>query len=528
MTNPELQLVKRRFAYGPGTSKTVQYALNTLRKHAEIGVCDTTPTAASYTSIITSRSPSHSWTGNIFRLLILVLIVLAPVATAVDIVDVSAANIATSVAVNVTSSIISTTNIHTSPTDNGGIASTIASWTSLSSSIAAAAGKTVTLTLSAPFDMTGFQSGSSIHISTAQTAITIVGNGAVFDAGGKGGFYRSFFYVGSYDEQAMVLVMSNVTLQNGNAYNAAGAITIYGTATLIDCTFSNNTCAGQLGGYGGAIEVFGTAILTKCIFSGNIARGYSGYGGGAIFLGQGTAILTNQGTAILTDCTFSGNAGGALYFSSNTTGLLKNCSLLGTVSDQHNDIARDDTTANVTFACADGEVGTPVQMSGTNITKLPALTCTASYSCDSLTGICKSDKSGVFPSKQACSSGCTAQPTPAPCQVPRNCGQHNNSVVCGHTFTGCEFVCGKGSDPLPVGCCHASIHADEICNGCVEQLCKPLPPLPPPVTTKYACITTPSYHCVEFSSGTFSSATECEKGCQQPPSSSTAAHGPFA
>ena len=68
-------------------------------------------------------------------------------------------------------------------------------------------------------------------------------------------------------------------------------------------------------------------------------------------------------------------------FSSNSNGLLKNCSLLGTVSSKHNDIARD-TTANVTFACADGEVGTPVQMSGTEITKLPALTCTAqTYSC---------------------------------------------------------------------------------------------------------------------------------------------------
>jgi hypothetical protein len=62
--------------------------------------------------------------------------------------------------------------------------------------------------------------------------------------------------------------------------------------------------------------------------------------------------------------------------------VLKNCSLLGTVSPKNNDIARDDTTANVTFACADGEVGTPVQMSGTEITKLPTPTCTAkTFSC---------------------------------------------------------------------------------------------------------------------------------------------------
>jgi hypothetical protein len=64
-----------------------------------------------------------------------------------------------------------------------------------------------------------------------------------------------------------------------------------------------------------------------------------------------------------------------LFFYQNTNGLLKNCSLLGTVSPKNNDIARNDATANVTFACADGEVGTPVQMSGTEITKIPALTC---------------------------------------------------------------------------------------------------------------------------------------------------------
>ena len=78
-----------------------------------------------------------------------------------------------------------------------------------------------------------------------------------------------------------------------------------------------------------------------------------------------------------------GYAGGALYFSSNANGLLKNCSLLGTVSPKNNDIYRNDTSANVTFACADGEVGTPVQMSGTEITKLPAPTCTTLYYCPS-------------------------------------------------------------------------------------------------------------------------------------------------
>jgi predicted outer membrane repeat protein len=194
------------------------------------------------------------------------------------------------------------------------------------------------MTLSTPFDMTGFQSGSQIYIGTAQTTITIVGNGAVFDARGGG----IFFVV----HDAVALVMSNVTLQNGNQGNVGGAIFVDygGTITLSDCSFIGNTSPG---------------------------------------------------------------GGGALYFRSNTNGLLKNCSLLGTVSPENNDIARDDTTANVTFACADGEVGTPVQMSVTEIAKLPALNCTV--------GNCFCRNSKCVVDLAAATLPCTKCNTPGAC-----------------------------------------------------------------------------------------------------------------
>ena len=132
---------------------------------------------------------------HIWPLIILVLIYLAPAAAAASgcfsLLAATVASIATDSTSNNVSTVIT--------------ANTIASWNTLSSSITAAAGKVATLTLSTPFDMTGFS--SSIDMTTAKTAITIVGNAAVFDAGGKG----RFFYVG----QAVALVMSNVTLQNG-------------------------------------------------------------------------------------------------------------------------------------------------------------------------------------------------------------------------------------------------------------------------------------------------------------------------
>jgi hypothetical protein len=325
-----------------------------------------------------------------FMIFMLVMIMLAPMATASVHLSLLAAAIDTNA--NATSNdtrIVSTD-----------IASTIASWTSLNSSIAAAAGKTVTLMLSTPFDMTGFQSDSNIEMFTPKTAITIVGNAAVFDAGGKDCFFKVY--------PAVALVMSNVTLQNGNS-GVGGAIFVTdGTITLSHCSFRKNT-ADYAGGAGGAISVQdGTITLSDCSFNGNTTS-YCDGAGGAISVDGGTITLSDcsfngntagynacggaiyvygGGTITLSDCSFNGNtapgdAGGALFFKDYSKGLLKNCPLRGTVSPKNNDIARQGTTDNVTFACADGEVGTPVQMSGTEITKILAPTCTTLYYCPS-------------------------------------------------------------------------------------------------------------------------------------------------
>jgi hypothetical protein len=129
--------------------------------------------------------------------------------------------------------------------------------------------------------------------------------------------------------------MSNVTLQNGNAcsvaggVNVGGAIYVRGTATLSDCTFSQNTIQG-MAGFGGAIYIYGGPVmLSNCIFSANTAPGQYGYGG-AIFIYGGSNVT-------LSDCIFSENTapgygGGALAFDTNSNSLLKNCSHLGTVS----------------------------------------------------------------------------------------------------------------------------------------------------------------------------------------------------
>jgi hypothetical protein len=154
--------------------------------------------------------------------------------------------------------------------------------------------------------------------------ITIEGNGATFDAKGKG----SFFDVCSPG----TLTVKNMTIKNGRAPNGgAGAIMVRDGAnlTLDGCTFVNNTV---------------------------------GDGGGALIF-------------------WGGESNG------NCTGLIKGCSFVGPISDNHNNIRIDyGNTSKVIFACPDGEVGTPVQIQGgyeVSITAIPPkeLKCTKMYYC---------------------------------------------------------------------------------------------------------------------------------------------------
>jgi hypothetical protein len=88
-----------------------------------------------------------------------------------------------------------------------------------------------------------------------------------------------------------------------------------------------------------------------------------------------------------------------LFFDSNSNGLLKKCSFLGTISPQNNDIARyNDTNVTVTFACADDEVGTPVQMQGTEIAVIPPreLKCTIG-NCFCRDSKCVADPTATLP-----------------------------------------------------------------------------------------------------------------------------------
>jgi predicted outer membrane repeat protein len=241
---------------------------------------------------------------------------------------------------------------------------TIGTWTRLNATIGAAAGKKVIITLSTPFVMGDFKRGSCINIEADNTDISIVGNGAVFDAGKT----DRFFYVAPR-VLSTTLVISNVTMQNGNYTYAyppdGGAIYIFGSTllSLTHCTFSRNTAKGYGGAiyfgggtftlinctfsansvaYGGAIYFdAGTLSLTSCIFSKNaVAEGtYQVSKGGAIYISN---LAANTGAITLANCTFSENVaskGGAIFNDVACREIsFQDCSFVGKQSTGHNDV----------------------------------------------------------------------------------------------------------------------------------------------------------------------------------------------
>jgi predicted outer membrane repeat protein len=112
---------------------------------------------------------------------------------------------------------------------------------------------------------------------------------------------RSRFYGGGIDNWG-ALSVSGCTLSGNSAVAGAGianrAPAARGTATLTNCTFSNNYAGGGI-----FIPSGSTATLTNCTFSNNSATS-----GGALSVG---------GSATLTNCTFSNNSahsnGGAVF-----------------------------------------------------------------------------------------------------------------------------------------------------------------------------------------------------------------------
>ena len=124
-----------------------------------------------------------------------------------------------------------------------------------------------------------------------QHSLTITGPGASSLAISGNGSSRVFMV----DSGATVSI-SGLTIEDGSSFsgtNVGGGIYTFGTLSVTNCTFSNNSA---VGGGGLGTEPGSTVTVTNCTFSGNTAD----YGGGII----------NYATMTVTNSTVSNSSGG--------------------------------------------------------------------------------------------------------------------------------------------------------------------------------------------------------------------------
>jgi hypothetical protein len=94
-----------------------------------------------------------------------------------------------------------------------------------------------------------------------------------------------------------------------------------------------------------------------------------------------------------------------------------------------------------------------------------------------------------------------------PCELPLNCGEFNNSKVCGHTFSGCD-VCDT--------CCHLWLKPIGLCDGCVQDECTSGRHLD--CCVSFDCDAT-NGQCKRAyrSTGAYQNLSSCERACKPPP-----------
>eukprot|EP00935_MAST-01C_sp_MAST-1C-sp1_P000011 g11.t1 len=323
------------------------------------------------------------------------------------------------------------------------------SWEELTSASASSG----TIYLSADFEMGDYTKA----IDFSNKVLVIRGNNATLDAGGKGQFFS-----GDGSKGHTSLELHDVVMQNGYANNEGGAILVMNSGhkpvslILDNINFNNNTAEQADKGYGyggavyakenqaaygGAVEGYNSVLLkidsstftsntahmegeyctlwSGCEFKSNSAITF----GGAIYLkdwpGFGAFVVAIRATNFTGNCAQSG---GAIYFCTNANGTLTGCTFTaGKDKTQagHNDVAREDSTANVLFACANTQCGDDFTMRNARVQPADILHCTpatANYACNipAWTKIpqCKQDDSGDYKSCSECHDGCAAALNP--------------------------------------------------------------------------------------------------------------------
>ncbi len=167
-------------------------------------------------------------------------------------------------------------------------------------------GGTLTITNSAFSDNSASSYGGGIYSTSSSDMLITITNSAFSG--------NSALYGGGIDNDcsACTLTITDSAFF-GNSANYGGGIYNYGSLTVMNSAFSDNSATA----YGGGIDNYDTLTITNSAFSGNSA--VTGGGG----------VNNNAGTAAITNSTFSGNSasvsnGGGISNNISSTATLRN------------------------------------------------------------------------------------------------------------------------------------------------------------------------------------------------------------
>lgn len=167
----------------------------------------------------------------------------------------------------------------------------------------------------------------------------------------------SYMYIGgavgggaifAYNEAGGETVLDNCIFQNNKSFARGGAVKVYGTSTIKDCQFINNSAEDGTEGDGGGLYAH-FATISGCTFSDNTAADRGGAAGidtlcvlsNSTFTGNsagdhGGGIYALDTTVLISDCVFDGNTtvgrGGGMFLNYGTA---TNCEIKNNTSNDH-------------------------------------------------------------------------------------------------------------------------------------------------------------------------------------------------